>query len=348
MERVLFLVGGLGNGGAERVALTLADGLWDKGYLVDVFYFREDKKIYGSKCPVKLIKKGGPISTVIYLRKCIKQISPDIVIAFEYHTAVKCVLSSCFQKRTYKLIASERNDPGSLKENKLFMWDILRRYAYGKCNCVVFQTQDAKAYFPAKILKHSAVILNPVSGQVPKWRIGKSESSVIAFCRLERQKNIPLLLDAFQQVLKDFPQYRLHIYGNGSMEEDIRRDIAKRGMQQSVDLLPFDKDIHNIAVRSRLYVSSSDYEGMSNSMLEAMAMGMPVVCTDCPIGGARMVIEDHENGILVPVKNSGCLAQAMREIISDDVLAVKLGKNAGKIRQDLSLEIILQKWIALL
>lgn len=77
-------------------------------------------------------------------------------------------------------------------------------------------------------------------------------------------------------------------------------------------------------------------------------MGMPVVCTDCPIGGARMVIEDHENGILVPVKNSGCLAQAMREIISDDVLAVKLGKNAGKIRQDLSLEIILQKWIALL
>ena len=228
------------------------------------------------------------------------------------------------------------------------MWDILRRYAYGKCNCVVFQTQDAKAYFPAKIQKHSAVILNPVSGQVPQWRIGKSESSVIAFCRLERQKIIPLLLDAFQQVLKDFPQYRLHIYGNGSMEEDIRRDIAKRGMQQSVDLLPFDKDIHNIAVRSRLYVSSSDYEGMSNSMLEAMAMGMPVVCTDCPIGGARMVIEDHENGILVPVKNSGCLAQAMREIISDDVLAVKLGKNAGKIRQDLSLEIILQKWIALL
>lgn len=348
MERVLFLVGGLGNGGAERIALTLADGFLENGYSVNVFYFREDKKIYETKCPVKLIQKGSLIRTEIYLRRCIKEVSPDIIIAFEYHMAVKCILALLFQKQTYKLIASERNDPYRLKKGKLFIWDILRGYAYGKCNCVVCQTQDAKMYFPPKIQKHTVVILNPVSGRLPEWQLDQCEQSVITFCRLEPQKNIPLLLEAFEQVLIDYPQYRLCIYGSGSLEENIRCEIADRGLHHSVILQPFNKDIHNIAVKSRLFVSASDYEGMSNSMLEAMAMGMPVVCTDCPIGGARMVIEDHENGILVPVRNSRCLAEAMREIISSDVLAHRLGKNAREIRRELSPELILQKWIDLL
>lgn len=348
MKKVLFLTGGLGNGGAERVALTLADAFLDKGNFVNVFYFREDKEIYNTKCPTKLIKKSNFISMERYLRRCIKETCPDIIIAFEYHTAVKCVLATLFQKRTYKLIASERNDPNKLKKNHLIVWDILRNYAYGKCDWIVCQSQDAKAYFPQKIQKHTVVILNPVQGQLPEWKLGQSESSVIAFCRLDKQKNVPLLLEAFEQVLRDYPQYKLWIYGNGAMESDIRREITEKGMQKNVFLQPFSKDIHDIAVNSRLFVSTSDYEGMSNSMLEAMAMGMPVVCTDCPIGGARMVIRDHVNGILVPVGNSKCIAEAMREVISNDELADKLGQNAKKIKQDLSLEIILQKWMDLL
>lgn len=348
MKKVLFLTGGLGNGGAERVALTLADAFLDKGNFVNVFYFREDKEIYNTKCPTKLIKKSNFISMERYLRRCIKETCPDIIIAFEYHTAVKCVLATLFQKRTYKLIASERNEPNKLKKNHLIVWDILRNYAYGKCDWIVCQSQDAKAYFPQKIQKHTVVILNPVQGQLPEWKLGQSESSVIAFCRLDKQKNVPLLLEAFEQVLRDYPQYKLWIYGNGAMESDIRREITEKGMQKNVFLQPFSKDIHDIAVNSRLFVSTSDYEGMSNSMLEAMAMGMPVVCTDCPIGGARMVIRDHVNGILVPVGNSKCIAEAMREVISNDELADKLGQNAKKIKQDLSLEIILQKWMDLL
>lgn len=348
MEKILFLVGGLGNGGAERVALMLADAFLVKGYTVNIFYFREDKKIYGTKCSTKLIKKSNPVSTEIYLRRCINEISPDIIIAFEYHTAVKCVIAARFQKCTYKLIASERNDPYKLKNNNLFIWDILRRYAYGKCDWLVCQTQDAKAYFPAKIQKKAVVILNPVHEQLPEWRLEKSEPSMITFCRLDKQKNIPLLLEAFEQVLEDYPQYKLYIYGNGNMENDIRHEIIEKRLQQKVILQPFNKDIHNIAVKSRLFVLPSDYEGMSNSMLEAMAMGMPVVCTDCPIGGARMVIKDHVNGILVPVRSSRCLAKSMKEIISNDVLAVKLGKNARIISQALSMDVILQKWITLL
>ncbi|MBO5030360.1 MAG: glycosyltransferase [Lachnospiraceae bacterium] len=346
-KKILFLAGGLGNGGAERVALTLADALFDQEYEVNIIYFREDKKPYDTKCPKIFVHKGNFISTELLLRKSINMIEPDVIIAFEYHTAVKCVLAGLFQKRKYKLIASERNDPNKLKENKLFLWDVLRGWAYKKCDCLVCQTLDAKSYFSEKIQRNTTVILNPVKDKLPEWKLQDCEKSIITFCRLEKQKNIPLLLDAFEDLLTIYPDYKLYIYGNGSQEGKIRREIKNRNIQKSVILNPFCSYIHKIAIKSHMFVSSSDYEGISNSMLEAMAMGMPVVCTDCPAGGARMVIQDHSNGILVPVQNKKSLCDAMSELISNDELACDLGRNARKISQELSVESILQKWIEL-
>ena len=73
-----------------------------------------------------------------------------------------------------------------------------------------------------------------------------------------------------------------------------------------------------------MYVSSSDFEGISNSMLEALGMGLPTVVTDCPVGGARMVINSGENGILVPVGDTKAMYEAMRSILKDPALAAQL------------------------
>ena len=93
-----------------------------------------------------------------------------------------------------------------------------------------------------------------------------------------------------------------------------------------------------------MYVSSSDYEGISNAMLEALAIGMPCVCTDCPIGGANATIRNGENGLLVPIKDKESLYKAMKEIIEDPALATKLSANATKIREELSLDQIARRW----
>ena len=97
-----------------------------------------------------------------------------------------------------------------------------------------------------------------------------------------------------------------------------------------------------------MYVNSSDYEGMSNAMLEAMTIGMPVVSTDCPIGGANAVIRNNENGILTKVGNAEEMCEAMKKIASDKTFADKLSRNAAKIRYDLSLENTAKKWMELL
>ena len=94
-----------------------------------------------------------------------------------------------------------------------------------------------------------------------------------------------------------------------------------------------------------MFVSSSDFEGMSNSMLEAMGMGLPTICTDCPAGGARAIIKDHENGILVPIKDVESMYRAMKEVAENKELAEKLSVNGTKLRDELSVDKIVSQWL---
>lgn len=93
---------------------------------------------------------------------------------------------------------------------------------------------------------------------------------------------------------------------------------------------------------------SSDYEGISNSLLEAMGMGMPVVSTDCPCGGSRMCIQDGVNGLLVPVGQPDALCMAMERMAGEEDQAAKMGKEASKVRERFSLQSILKQWLDLL
>ena len=120
--------------------------------------------------------------------------------------------------------------------------------------------------------------------------------------------------------------------------------IQEKNLDNTVFLHTAKPDIHTIVRDAAMFVSSSNYEGLSNSMLEAMAIGLPTICTDCPCGGAGMVIRDRENGLLVPVGDTEALCRALSEVAEDPALADKLSKNAVKIRDDLSVQRILEKW----
>lgn len=97
-----------------------------------------------------------------------------------------------------------------------------------------------------------------------------------------------------------------------------------------------------------VYVSSSDFEGMSNTMLEAMAMGVPTIATDCPIGGAKTVIKNGENGILTPIGNEKKMADAIVHVLESADERKKLSYAAQKVRVDMSIQKICDEWIKLL
>ncbi len=283
------------------------------------------------------------------LRNILKS-NPDMtVIAFLQPSIPIALLSARGLKN--RVIFSERGDPVRLMK-KRFGRKFIEKY-YSRADCAVFQTSDAKNTYPENIAKKGTVIFNPISPNLPEPYNGERSKNITTFCRISRQKNLPLLIDAFKNVHENFPDYKLRIIGSPqnaddeSVFEDIKKRISDLSLEEFVIFEPFSKDVHSLIIKDAVYVNSSDYEGMSNAMLEAMAIGLPCVCTDCPIGGANAVIKDGENGLLVKVGDADELSEKIKKVISDKSLAEKLSLNGRKIRDELKIENISKQWMEL-
>ena len=286
---------------------------------------------------------------VHWLKKYFSNNTQNTIIAFLNDSVYLTLLSA---GKSEKVIISERNDPRqslSGKTNFAFF-----KTMYPKADEMVFQSPDAMQWYRENTSVKGRVIFNPIKPDLPERFIGERKKKIVNFCRISSQKNLHLLVNAFELFIKEYPNYELYIYGdavgNGAEGyiDSVKEAINQLKCKNSIFILPAQKDIHSTIKDYVMFVSSSDFEGMSNSMLEAMAIGLPTICTDCPAGGARAVIKDHENGILVPVNDVQAMANAMKEIAGDSELAEKLSLNGAKLREELSVDKIINQWMEII
>ncbi len=246
-----------------------------------------------------------------------------------------------------RIIISERADPARIMLGR-YGGDFAETY-YARADVAVFQTKDASLVYPNSI-KKKIVIVNPISDDLPAPYHGEREKRIVTFGRFASQKNLPLLIDAFALFYKKHPDYVLEMIGDLETSEakrllpGLQQQISERGLNSAVHFKPFSKNVHEEILNAAMYVNSSDFEGISNSMLEAMAIGLPVICTDCPAGGARATIQNGENGILVPVRDTNAVYHAMCEIAENAALSQELSRNGQKLREELSLRRIAVQW----
>lgn len=346
MKKILFVIGKMSNGGAERVVSLLAGELNKKGYEISIITIIDNTIDYQLDpqihiIPVKYKGKGvrKNFFRIIDLRNEMKK--HDIVISFLAIINMATLLAGVGLKKY--VILSERNDPAKEPGNKIER--VIRNLLYKifHCNYFVFQTTDARNYFSDSIKRKSIIIPNPIS-ELPAPYLGERKRRIVTIARLEPQKNLKLLLRSFARIVDKYPDYTLDIYGKGPQLEELKEYKERLNLQDKVKFHGFVNNVYEEIKDAGMYVMSSDYEGISNGMLEALGLGIPVVATDCPVGGARMFIQHGVNGLLVPTGNEDELTEAILKIIEQPEYAKELGKSALNIKKRLNKKKIVALW----
>lgn len=285
---------------------------------------------------------------VHWLKTFFSQNPKAAAIAFLYDSIFLTLLSAA---KHNKVIISDRGDPQQSVSSRTDM--AFFRRMFPKADHMVFQSPGVRDWYKTNIGLEGRIIFNPIKDNLPKPYAGKRKKRIVNFCRIDPQKNLFLLLKSFEQFAREYPDYELYIYGDRSENareygETFLQAACNSVFSERIHIHPARADIHEEILDYAMFVSSSDSEGMSNSMLEAMAIGLPTICTDCPAGGARAIIRDHENGLLVPVNDAEALYLAMKEVVDNPELAEKLSRNGRKIRKEQSSEKIMKQWMELI
>lgn len=343
--KIVFVVPNMVGGGTERIVSLLANEYVKKGIEASILIFAGDKIEYRLDERVEVVIAGGPsggnplirLKRIKYMREYYKKNRDCMIFAFSVMGAVFSSVATI--GRRHKTLVSERSNPDEYEHK----W--IRDFFYRKADCVVLQTEDVLKFFGKKIREKAVVISNPVDPALPPVYTGKRKKKIVTASRLEPVKDHKTILMAFYDFQKRFPDYTLEIYGKGSMEKELRAMVKELGIDGKVHFHGFCAAVREEIRDSAMYVMASRYEGISNALIEALAMGMPVVATDCPAGGTRMCIKDHENGILVAVGDQEALADAMAQLASDEELSRRLAGNAAKLRERLSIERIAEQFL---
>lgn len=348
---ILFVVPSMGFGGAEKVITILANHWVAKGNAVSIY-------ITGSKeeCSYSLDEgvrldyflrenKYSPLSLIRAIRKKALETKPDCVICFANDVcAYTCISLLGIAIPVYY---SERNDP---KRNyRTWKEKLFRQVVIRLAKGYVFQTEEARRWYGNRVQEKSCIILNPIEvGQLPYHNPACERKEIVSVGRLEAQKNQELLIKAFASIEKDFPEYVLTIYGEGHLRGKLEDLIQRLQLSGRVFLPGTEKEVHNKIKDASLFVLSSDYEGLPNALIEALAIGIPCISTDCSPGGARMLINDGVNGIIVPCGNQAKLAEAMKECLRSGEKRYSLGLHAHEIRKSVEIDKISNEWLSFL
>lgn len=353
MKKIVFYTASLAKGGAQRVIVNLAEYLVQKGYPVTIVTTRKEEQEYTISEKIKRVysditekemtssRVKNFVARFIKLRRIWQQEKPGIVIAFIGKNNFMALLTAV--GLNIPVVTSVRGEPMEEYYNGLLRF--LSKTLMGASAGLILQTPDAKKYFPKWIQQKSVILDNPLNPEfIDVYYEGEREKEIVTVGRLDNNKNQKLIIDAFCKIAEKFPEYSLILYGDGEDREYLTEYVKKSVYFNRIFLPGAIKDVKKKIQSVKLFVLSSNTEGMPNCLLEAMALGIPSISTDCPCGGPRMLMEGKENGILVPVKDADAMANAMELLLKDEKLWTKYSKNAYQLSEEFHPEKVNRKW----
>lgn len=356
MLKIAFHLNCLEQGGAERVVTNLAHQFQEQGHEVWIAteWFGENE--FRLSCGIRRVHVGltdedqkapRPVQIlrrITHLRRFVREERPDVLIAFAQKANYRALMATVGMK--IPVIISIRTDPVGHYDSLADRIQI--PLLFPRASGCVFQTEGQRDFFPKGTQRKSRIILNPVN---PKYLdVPKPEArskTVVQSGRLVDFKNQLMLIRAFVKVHERHPDYDLKIYGGDSLDgtkELLEALIAEKKAESYVTLMGASDELEKVLPGAAAYAFSSDWEGLPNALLEAMALGLPIVATDCPCGGPRTVMKDGYNGLLVPIKDEERMAEGICYLIEHPKEAERMGENARKIAEIANGQAVYEEW----
>lgn len=329
--------------GAYKMFMWLSQALDDSGNEVTVCTWnKSDVETLPDKIKwIQLDLDGKGFMTVSRaIRKVAKEVDADVSISFLLDGNVYNTIG-CMGRRT-KSVICERNDPFKPGYYKLKFWKPLFRFADG----AVFQLPKVAEYYN-NIKGITAVIPNPVLSK-NKYNLESFEERPNVINVLGRldifQKRHDVMIDAFSIFVKQYPNYKLVFYGDGPDKNKMEKQVERLGIEGSVEFAGITNKPMDVMSSNKIFVLTSDFEGIPNSLIEAMSIGLPCISTDCRPGGARFLIEDGVNGFIVSTNDAKAIADKMEWFVCNPTNANEIGQRAKQIVDKYSEAYITELW----
>jgi len=328
------MIHAVSSGGAERVLTELANYYARKGihdvHLITLqpegapLFYPLDSTITLHQLGLNQIGAGGVaklkrvIKRLCAMRKALKTLKPHKIISFVDEMNIATLLATLGLQ--IPVVISERTDPRCYNIGRLA--DVGRRLLYPMAYHLVLQGNYVRSCFPYLSEKIS-VIPNPVPFPKEPARALESSCIIMHVGRLDRYKGHHELIQAFSKLEKKFPKWSLEIYGEGPERENLEALIAEYGLQDRAFLKGLASPIQPELKRASLFAFPTHYEGFSNALAEAMAMGLPVIASNCD--GNLELIEHEKKALVFSVGDVEQLADHLLHLMSDTEMRLQLG-----------------------
>lgn len=349
MKKLGIFVDSLKRDGAERVSVNLAKYMVSRGIETTIITEWISENEYDVPKGVKRVSidskkdkyKKYPYN-IWKMRKAIMDSGIDTLLVMDLPGSLIAIPAS--RGMNVKVVVSERNDPTHFPGKQIVAK--VSRWLMSKADGFVYQTKEAQEFYKGITNGRGVVIPNPLFVEsMPEPYMGEKRKYIVTAGRLTEQKNQMMLIEAFALFNKSVAGYNLIIYGEGALKKDLENAAVRLGVEKQVSFPGNKKDLLYRIKDASLFVMTSNFEGMPNALLEAMALGLPVISTDCPCGGPRAVIDNNINGILIEVGDTVDCAEKMKQVLTDEQLGRRLGEKAILIRKRLDSNSICEKWM---
>ena len=346
-KSILFVINNLDLGGAGKMMKYVINksSAWFKNVsLIEVYAKEASKDIPAS---VKTFPLGIEVKGVIGFRyrliKAIREIvkleKPDMVLTFVSDMCVNTRIATLGLNTI--VCSADRGDPYT----ETFPWTIITPWAFNRSDYCFFQLDKARDGYSAKVQKKSFVIPNVFiarPGNTPYN--GKRKKTIVSAGRFVIEKGYDVLIKAFAKVHEKHPEYSMTIYGEGPFLDQYHKLAQELGVDDLITYPGYVKDVAASVREDGVFVLPSRYEGIPNSLIEALSVGIPCVSTNCTPGGPMFLTKGGKNGLIVPIDDIEAMTDAILRIIEDSQLAKVLETKGPEIVNELKDEVIGKMW----